>query len=210
MNGEERTDTLTLNGCPQIRTTIFEEVVPPSLSQADEICISEGETFDFIINDIYTSYQWMPSDPDLISCADCPNPTFTPQSTADSIYTLTVIDENGCEGQFDYLVVVLPACSADLIAIPNAFTPNGDGNNDTFGPVFDDNFIKIFEAEDSGFSMKIWNRWGQKVFDQSGSNPQWDGLFKDDPGVGDVYIYSIEITCEGETMQLKGDVSLIR
>ena len=82
--------------------------------------------------------------------------------------------------------------------------------NDTFGPVVDENLIKLFERENSGFSMKIWNRWGQKIYDQSGSYPRWDGQFKDEPGGSDIYIYSIEVNCNGEKMRLTGDVTLIR
>ncbi|MFT6741669.1 MAG: gliding motility-associated-like protein, partial [Paraglaciecola sp.] len=154
--------------------------------------------------------QWFPSNPDLISCDDCPDPTFTPQSAADSFYTLTVIDENGCEGEVTYFVNVLPQCSADLVAIPNAFTPNGDGINDVFGPVIDGNFQKIFDADDSGFSMRIYNRWGKKVFEAAGGNPTWDGTLENEAGGADVYIYIIEVNCGEERKMLTGDVALIR
>jgi gliding motility-associated-like protein/uncharacterized repeat protein (TIGR01451 family) len=202
-------DTI-INGCPSEYCWEFLAVDSPNFNTPDEICIEEGETAEITLAGNFSSYQWFPSNPDLISCDDCPDPTFTPQSAADSFYTLTVIDENGCEGKVTYFVNVLPQCSADLVAIPNAFTPNGDGINDVFGPVIDGNFQKIFDADDSGFSMRIYNRWGKKVFEAAGGNPTWDGTLENEAGGADVYIYIIEVNCGEERKMLTGDVALIR
>ncbi len=208
--GEMECRDTVINGCPSEYCWEFLAVDSPNFNTPDEICIEEGETAEVTLAGNFASYQWFPSNPDLISCDDCPDPTFTPQTAADSLYTVMVIDENGCEGELTYFVNVLPQCSADLVAIPNAFTPNADGVNDVFGPVVDENFQKIFEADGSGFTMEIYNRWGKKVFETAGANPTWDGTLKDKPSGADVYIYIIEVNCAGERKKLTGDVALIR
>ena len=202
-------DTI-VSGCPTEYCWEFQSIDNPNFNTPDEICIAEGETASISLQGNFASYQWFPNDPALISCADCPDPVFTPQSAADSLYQLIFTDENGCQGEVTYFVNVLPECSAELIDIPNAFTPNGDGMNDTFGPVVNDDFIKIFEDSNSGFSMKIYNRWGDKIFEESGANPRWDGNLKGKASSAEVYIYVIEVNCDGERVQLSGDFVLIR
>jgi gliding motility-associated-like protein len=51
--------------------------------------------------------------------------------------------------------------------MPNVFTPNGDGINDTFGP--------IVVGPPDGFSMEIRNRWGQEVYTTQNVSDKWDG-----------------------------------
>ena len=123
---------------------------------------------------------------------------------------IIVIDQNGCEVENSTLVTVLPPCSAELLDIPNAFTPNGDGINDTFGPVIDDSLVKIFEEEGNSLHLRVWNRWGQKVYDGSGVNGRWDGSQNDKAATGDLFIYSIEVGCEGDIEEITGDVTMIR
>ena len=54
------------------------------------------------------------------------------------------------------------------IYIPNSFTPNGDGMNDTFG---------AYGEAINDFKMQVFNRWGQVVFESSSFNNRWDGTF---------------------------------
>ncbi|KAA5533317.1 PKD domain-containing protein [Taibaiella lutea] len=90
--------------------------------------------------------------------------------------------------------------------VPNVFTPNGDGVNDYFYP------RQLLSKGVVGFSMTIFNRWGQKVFESNTANGRgWDGKFnsKDQP-VG-VYIYQINATLKnGRNESFTGNVTLVR
>lgn len=90
--------------------------------------------------------------------------------------------------------------------VPNAFTPNGDGVNDYFYP------RQLLSKGVVGFSMMIFDRWGQKVFETTNTNGRgWDGKFngKDQP-MG-VYIYQIKaILKNGKVENYSGNVTLMR
>lgn len=86
--------------------------------------------------------------------------------------------------------------------IPNAFTPNGDGMNDTFG---------VSGAAMGDFSLKIYNRWGEKVFETSNPTVRWDGKVNEEDAPSGVYVYKVLAKgVEGGKMQKKGNVTLVR
>jgi gliding motility-associated-like protein len=84
--------------------------------------------------------------------------------------------------------------------VPNAFTPNGDGLNDTFRPVATGELIRQF-------SMVIYNRWGQMVFETSDYSGGWDGKNAPAGVYGWVISYSDYM---GKLFKMKGGVTLIR
>ncbi len=87
--------------------------------------------------------------------------------------------------------------------IPNAFSPNGDGNNDIF---------EVHNNNSTISEMLIYNRWGILMFSQQSEKPQWDGTFQGKQLNPDIYIYMIRATCKssGRSVIWKGDVSLMR
>jgi len=87
------------------------------------------------------------------------------------------------------------------IFIPNAFSPNGDEINDDFG---------IFGVETSITHMKIYNMWGEKIFDRTGMNPRWDGSYLGLPCPSSVYIYFIDyVDYTGKNHETHGSVILL-
>jgi gliding motility-associated-like protein len=115
-------------------------------------------------------------------------------------YTLTA-DLNGCKTSDE--IEVLKDCYTD---IPNSFTPNGDGHNDYFLPR---QFLSRGVTE---FSMTIFDRWGQKIFETRNIDGRgWDGKFNDkDQPVG-VYIYQISVTYkDGIQENATGNLTLLR
>jgi len=111
------------------------------------------------------------------------------------IYIATVL---GCTTTSDTIVVQENSCACP-IHIPNAFTPNGDQFNDTFGPAL----------APLGYTMSIWNRWGQLVFRYNGAGPaSWDGTFNGKPAPSDVYVYQMQWdVCKKKE---SGEVTLLR
>lgn len=87
---------------------------------------------------------------------------------------------------------------------PNTFTPDGDGLNDIFTGYGED--IKMF-------NMKIFNRWGQMIFETDDFSEAWDGTFEKHPVQSDVYVWvaNFKTSCSGEKIQHKiGSVFVLR
>ncbi len=81
-------------------------------------------------------------------------------------YRLRIVDQNGCEVSIDFEVTEF----VPRVSFPTAFSPNGDGVNDTFGAV-----VGCPLPE---FVFKLYNRWGQLVFYTEDQNQVWDGTFE--------------------------------
>lgn len=106
------------------------------------------------------TYLWSPATG--LSSTHVANPVASP--TANITYTLTVTNGDGCQASGQIAVTVLKAP-----VIPNAFTPNGDGNNDTWD-------IKYLDSY-PGCTVDIFNRSGQKVYNSTGYGIAWDGRY---------------------------------
>jgi gliding motility-associated-like protein len=118
----------------------------------------------------------------------------------DGIYTATVtIDQCSSSDEIE----VKKDC---IIDIPNSFTPNGDGVNDYFFP------RQYLSNGVTGFTMTVFDRWGQKVFETKNPNGRgWDGKFNDKNQPVGVYIYSIHVVMKNmRTEEYTGNVTLLR
>ena len=148
------------------------------------------------------SYTWTPAT--SLTCTNCPVPVANPVRT--TTYKVSVIDSTGCANSNEVTVNV--ACNQNNYFVPNLFTPNGDGNNDVFYPR--GTSIHLIQ------SLRIFNRWGEMVFEKRNfaANSQangWNGTFKGRPAPADSYIYIMEFICEnGSIIPFKGDVTLVR
>ena len=115
-------------------------------------------------------------------------------------YTVIATDGNGCTTESSPVVYNTKRC----FEIPNAFTPNGDGANDAFGPV-------LVEGTAMLTSFMIFNRWGQKVFEATSEKKAWDGRSGDKDAPSDVYVYQMVVRFgNGEEQEYHGDVTLLR
>lgn len=81
-------------------------------------------------------------------------------------YVVTVIDANDCELSVNLRITG----HKPRVTIPNSFTPNGDGVNDLFSPVFE-----CFEA--LSYNMKVYNRWGTLIFNTNSVLLPWDATY---------------------------------
>lgn len=114
-------------------------------------------------------------------------------------YWLTVKDINGCFSTDT--ISILNKCESKLF-IPNAFSPNDDGINDVFKPV---------GIADTGYLLKIYNRYGQQVFHTTDINLGWKGFYNDKKQPIGVYVWLMRYTdFDNVYHQLKGDLTLIR
>ncbi len=147
------------------------------------------------------SYMWT-IDGDNIGVQDAVSYNFT--DLGEGTYELCLHTNNvaGCE---DSACVELVFQGAFALYIPNTFTPNGSGLNDTFGPVF-------YGDTPESFSFLIFNRWGQVVFESSDIYSLWDGTFKSLPAQEDVYLWRMEYKQFNNVniIQKRGHVTLLR
>ena len=99
-------------------------------------------------------------------------------------------------------------CKNANVFIPNTFSPNNDGSNDVF-------YVRG-KGLDRVKSLRIFNRWGEVVFEGNNlpvNNPLygWDGKFKGKNPVADVYVYQVEVFCENsQVIRFDGNVALIQ
>ena len=142
------------------------------------------------------SYIWGPSE--YLSCQTCPNPVVTPYAP-EMIYTLNLVYNDHCT--IDASVTVHMNDNPDIY-IPNVFTPNGDGNNDIF---------YVYGANIKQFNIKIFNRWGEKVFESNDQQTGWDGRYKGVKQDPNVYVYEAYfVLLDNTTFHKNGSVTLVR
>ena len=125
----------------------------------------------------------------------------TMQITVDSIGTYKLSSYFRCGEVSDEIFVDI---CPPVIDFPSAFTPNGDGLNDTFGPVLTNMFIQ---------SIQIYNRWGELVFEGRTPEIQWDGSCLSKPAPAGIYAYTIMYSpydANGKLFSQKGCVMLVR
>ncbi len=188
-------------GCDSTHCITVNLANSPNLTLPDTLYVEKGDSVQLQGPDGYAGYAWSPSD--NLSCTDCQNPFATPTDSL-TAYVLTVTDANGCTASVTYRVVLVPPCNAQRLLIPNAFTPNGDSGNDVFR-------VPPFEGVEQVLSMKIFNRWGDLIFESNTQNPSWDGRINGKESPVDTYIYRISIGCPADgSGERFGEISLLR
>lgn len=185
-----------IGSCTDEDTVTVTVLYPPIVDAGEDITINQGETAQLNTTGNGT-YQWSP--PDWLNDPAVPNPVTSAENTI--TYTVVVEENNGCKATDSVTVTVT---HNHLFLVPNAFTPNGDGLNDFF-----QFYTKgVREVQ----SVKVFNRWGQVVYESNAANDDgWDGTFGEIPCEMGTYIYSITgITYDGDVLADKGTLTLIR
>ncbi|RYY55927.1 MAG: PKD domain-containing protein [Chitinophagaceae bacterium] len=193
------------DGCFTDTASVRIKVYPiPVVDAGADITLAAGAstTINTKASDDVTKYSWSPAF--QISCINCPAPVINPRKTME--YTVTVANDGGCKSKDDVKVFV--TCSNGNLFIPNTFSPDGNGVNDKFYPRGTGiHLIRTF---------RVFNRWGQLVYEASNFKPNeaaygWDGMFKGKQVPADVFIYTCEVMClNDEIIEYKGDVTLLR
>ena len=170
----------------------------PIFASADKDTIFAGETVQLSVLPTGFVYRWSPSG--SLSNPSAQNPTANPTST--TRYTVRVTD-SGCVRTADVLITVIDViCGPPDLFVPNAFTPNADGDNDVL-------FVRGNNITD--MTLRIYHRWGEKVFESTNQADGWNGTYKGKECDPAVFVYYLDVTClGGETYQEKGNITLIR
>jgi len=167
----------------------------PTVSAGPDQNIIIGETAVLTAIGSVGTYTWF--DPATLSCATCISTNATPPVTTG--YLVTLVDSAGCIATDSVTVHVT---YVEEVGVPNAFSPNGDGVND------------ILYVDGAGFAsieFKIYNRYGQLVFQTTDQSIGWDGTFNGkrlNPGT---FAYFLDYTFQGSDGGVQsGNITLIK
>lgn len=139
-------------------------------------------------------YRWLPAR--WLSNDTIADPVARPQAPV--VYTVTGYNEYGCYDTATATIRIL-----EEMYVPNAFSPNGDGRND------------VFKVENIGYQgveeFRIFNRWGQQIYETVDGTKGWDGYYKGYPADAGTYYYVIRLRLRDNNPRVfKGQVLLLR
>jgi gliding motility-associated-like protein len=152
-----------------------------------------------ITNGPIVDYEWTP---ELnLSCADCPHPVAIVRE--DICYQLKAENQYHCADTAEFCIRAF--CENTQVFIPNTFTPTQATNN-------------IFRVRGTGIksirSFRVYNRWGEIVYEASNIPPNgdgWDGKIRGVMATPDVFVYTAEVVCDnGVPFTYRGNVTLLR
>jgi gliding motility-associated-like protein len=191
---------LTVNdtyGCNfNVKDSIAVTMQPPVIANAGNDTIASTGLPHQLNASGGTNYLWTPSG--LLNNPNISNPLATIRF--DTHFAVTVKDVAGCTGYDSVFVKVYDGIT---YYIPNAFSPNGDGRNDIFKPLA----VGIISTE----YFRIFNRYGQIVFETTQWNKGWDGIYKGVKQAIGNYVWVIKGKgSNGKIIEMKGNVVLVR
>ncbi len=132
-----------------------------------------------------------------VVCHDCPNSQIIPQNSG--CYLIQATSTQGCIAQDEVCIEVTKDYS---VYIPNVFTPNYDGLNDTF---------LVYGVGISDIAVTIFDRWGEQIYHADQQTKGWDGWVRGEEGKQDVYQYMVTyMSIDGKKHTKTGHVSLIK
>lgn len=192
--------------CSADQATVSIDFLPwPVVQAVEDTAIYKGElaTITALVGPDVNQFLWQPT-ATIEGTSDSTDQTIDVRPDTVTWYTVLVTDDNGCRNVDSVLITFL----GPRVAVPNAFTPNGDNLNDVF--------YLITRGEVELLDFSIYNRWGQRVFQTTGiatDQNGWDGTFRGEPQPSGNYAYVIRYvaTLPGSEPELtNGSVTLIR
>jgi gliding motility-associated-like protein len=166
-----------------------------------DVCPNEPTKFTTLAQGHVVGHSWQFGD-GMTSADASPSHVYAgPNANTSFVVSYTVTDSFGCKSTAEKTVRVYSSC---YLAVPNAFTPNNDGKNDFLGP------LNAIKAENLNF--RVYDRWGQMIFQTANWKHGWDGTFKGVPQPSGVYVWFLTYINRDtkEARQMKGTAVLIR
>ncbi len=181
---------------------LYEPLIPDNIITADATLFLGNELQIEMGKTCADTFFWTPQT-GVMDTFDY-EPILSPEET--TTYTISFIDDVLACNTFDTIkVTVIDPADLDCrkVFLPNAFTPNGDGLNDTYG-------ISNPYAVTQLVSFEIFDRWGGRVFMTENPMDRWDGSFKGQLMNPGVLLYKVIFECDGEEIVNVGSLSIIR
>jgi gliding motility-associated-like protein len=191
-------------GCSLEKEAVLVDPPPFGITLGEDRRMYLGDTIRLAVESTEAAvrFQWFP--PEGLSCDACPEPLAAPRAPVR--YTVSAVSALGCEAEAGVFVDVM---LKSLAYAPNAFSPNGDGQNDYFTLYGAADWVQLR-------SLRIYDRWGALVFERlepalGSETDGWDGTFQGRALQAGVYVYFAELTGAGGTLEMmNGEVVLLR
>ncbi len=177
----------------------------PTINLGPDLTLATGTLHPLtsvVTNGPIRNWVWSPST--NLNCTTCPTPVA--EIKKDITYSVIATTAYGCPASDT--ISIKAFCQESQVFVPNAFTPDNDGTND------------ILMVRSKGIvqvkTFRIFNRWGELIFERSNFTPNspahgWDGKVKGQKAGPDVFVYTYEVICENGTLFTnKGNVSIIQ
>jgi len=122
-------------------------------------------------------------------------------------YVLSAIRYDGpCPSNEVTYIITITQCDDLIYWVPNTFTPDGDSDNEEWGPVFTAGY------DENSFSLIVLNRWGGIIWESRNPNAKWDGTYDNKPCQEGVYTWVMKFSLTDSPKKIKkqGHVTLIR
>jgi len=193
------------NGCEHDTTIVVKNGNTINLTTLSpiEIIYNQTQILQVLTNlnpDDIASVVWTPSE--NLSCDTCLTTEF--KALKDEQYVVTITDKNGCA---ESITIIIRVRENIIITTPNIIDPNSPVNN-YFTIYGNDNVISIEK-------LRIYDRWGNLVFEKSGFKPNipelgWDGKYKGKDVVPGVYVFSVDYLAPSGLKNYSGDITVLR
>ena len=185
-------------GCESLDSIKISVIHPAVLSKfPNDTLVIQGNEFSVsVLADQEVNFTWQSAE--YLSCNDCFDPYIIPENSA--FYFLNYEDTLGCfSNDTSFYVEILPFS----VYIPNSFSPNNDGLNDLFKPVFDGVSEVLY--------LYIYDRWGGLVFESKDLDASWDGKIRgQNPVINSSYVYKLRVVGDNsKSSEFVGEFSIV-
>ena len=159
--------------------------------------VKVDEVFNFLDGSFTNIVSWDWDFGDTLGTSTDQHPTYSYTAAGNYTVCLRVTDTFGCRDSICAEVIVfMPP------AVPNAFSPNGQGEN---------NIFSVLGGPYKELEFRIYNNWGELIFESDEQKRGWDGTRDGVAQPIGVYIYTVRaVTLDDEKHSIKGDVTLLR
>ncbi len=201
---ETTTYTVSAESCLGTTTQTTVTVVvnhPPSLTLSSDASVVQNEaiTLSAVSSDPNALITWYVNGE--VVCEDCKE--YRAEPTVSLAYLVTVENEFGCINSDEIYLELEDGCSFSHFEVPNIISPNGDGSNDYFK-------IK-YEGVNDVSLLRIYNRWGELIFETKNIDTLWDGTYRGEKLNPGVYVYYFEGHCLDNKLFTKtGNITLLK
>jgi len=190
---------IALSGICADTTVITVEAIPlPQITTNNDTTITLGGQVQLFATG-GVNYSWSPADD--LSCTVCADPLAIPSESM--TYCVQALSEFGCTDTACLRIEVTDEC--ETFFIPNAFAPERGGHelNDCFRPFGEECFASM--------RMRVFDRWGELVFESTGFEECWDGNYQGKKVNSGVFVYYFDgVLINGDPFYRKGNVTVIR
>ncbi len=164
----------------------------PTVDAGDDVVVAYGGTTTLTATGV-GAITWSPD----LFVEEVSGALLTVRPGTSTLYTVLLTDTNGCTAMDQVLVII-----EGSLYVPNTFTPNSDGINDTF-------FAQGREI--AAFRLMVFNRWGECIFETEDLTGRWDGTYMGIASPIDTYVWKVDYTeLSGAEHTILGHVNLLR